>query len=157
MAYVLVVEDEDDIRDLVEFALTRQGHTADGAGNGRVALDLINQNAYDVVVLDVGLPGLSGIEVAQQVALGHTAHRPRIVMLSAFGAIEDQRRGLQAGADHYLVKPAPLREVVRLVDDLVQRSEQHDQHDQDDQDGRHGAMSEATRSRSASASKGFTT
>lgn len=148
MAYVLVVEDEDDIRDLVEFALTRQGHTADGAADGRVALDLVNQNAYDVIVLDVGLPGLSGLDVAQQITLGHTANRPRIVMLSAYGAIEDQRRGLDAGADHYLVKPAPLREVVRLVDDLMQKPEQHDHH---------GAMSEATRSRSESASKGFTT
>lgn len=126
MAYVLVVEDEDDIRDLVEFALTRNGHTADGAGDGLVALDLINENDYDVVILDVGLPGASGIEVAQQVSLGHTSHQPMIVMLSAYGSLEDQQRGLDAGADRYLVKPSPLREIVRVIEELTRQGERLD-------------------------------
>lgn len=123
MVYVLVVEDEDDIRDLVEFALGRKGHTSDGTGNGLVARDLINQNDYDVVVLDVGLPGMSGIEVAQQVSLGHTSHRPKIVMLSAYGSPEDQQRGIEAGADRYLVKPSPLREIVRVIEELSHEAE----------------------------------
>lgn len=150
MAHVLVVEDETDIRDLVEFALTRQGHTSDGTNDGRVALDLVNQNHYDVLVLDVGLPGMSGIEVAQQISSGHTTHRPRIVMLSAYGAVEDQTRGLAAGADHYLVKPAPLREVVRIVDELVELGAHGRRPDQ------RGAINDPIRSRSSSASNGLT-
>ena len=126
MAHLLVVEDEDDIRDLLEFALTRAGHTVDATGNGLAARDLINLNVYDVVLLDVGLPGMSGTELAHQVSLGHTIHRPRIVMLSAYGSVEDQQRGLDAGADHYLVKPTPLREVVRVTEELCRREEGSD-------------------------------
>lgn len=122
MAHVLVVDDDDDIRDLVELALRRQGHTTAAASDGLFALEMINDRAYDVVVLDVGMPRMSGLEVARHVAEGRTAHRPWILMLSAFGTRDEQQRGLDAGADRYLVKPTPLRVVAEAVAELAEKS-----------------------------------
>ena len=120
MAHLLVVDDDEDIRTLVELALSQDGHTVDTAADGIEAIDLINQQPYAAIVLDVGMPRMSGLEVATCVTQGGTTHRPRILMLSAYAGRVDQERGREAGADTYLVKGTPLSEIKRAVSALVQ-------------------------------------
>ena len=119
MAHLLVVDDDADIRALVELALLQDGHAVDTAVDGVEAIDLINQHPYAAVVLDVGMPRMSGLEVAVCVTQGGTTHRPRILMLSAYAGAVDQQRGRDAGADTYLVKGTPLSEIRRVVSVLI--------------------------------------
>lgn len=121
MAYVLVVDDDEDIRTLVELALLQDGHTVDTAADGVEAIDRINLHPYAAVVLDVGMPRMSGLEVATCVTQGGTTHRPRILMLSAYAGAADQQRGREAGADTYLVKGTPLSEVRSAISVLVRK------------------------------------
>ncbi|GAC1462669.1 MAG: hypothetical protein NVS2B16_01980 [Chloroflexota bacterium] len=105
MQCILVADDDDDIRRLIVFTLTRRGYMVLEADNGDMARDLIARERPDLVVLDVTMPQLSGIQVARALrADAQTAHIP-IVMLSAAGQTEDIDRGLAAGAFSYLLKP----------------------------------------------------
>ncbi len=150
MARILVVDDDVDLRELTHLVLTRAGHCVDVASDGREAVRRIDARSYAVVVLDVAMPYLSGLEVAALVTRGGTAHRPRIVMASAFGSDHDRQRALEAGADHYLVKPVPCQEVSDAVAAQVELFEQVDR----DQPA---SSSSAIRSSSTSVSNGLTT
>ena len=114
MTRVLVVDDDADIRDLVDFALTLAGLEVDTAHDGLVALERLEQAPYDVVLLDVSMPRVSGIEVAAQIS-SWQGERPGVIMMSALGSALDQARARDAGADAYLVKPVPLKELTRTV------------------------------------------
>lgn len=119
MAHVLVVEGEDDIRELVQRGLARAGHAVDAARNGSQAMGLVERGVYDVVVLNVGTPRAAGFELAGRIKRGSRGGEPRILMVSAFASLADQRRGLESGADDYLVKPSPVDEIVEAVAELA--------------------------------------
>src|SRR5688500_2733137 len=105
MPDVLVVDDDPDIRMLVQFALENVGITVRTAGDGAEALVAIDTKAPDAVVLDVMMPGTDGISVLQRVRARRSLDRVKVLMLTTKVAERDQRRGWETGADEYVTKP----------------------------------------------------
>jgi DNA-binding response OmpR family regulator len=118
-ALVLVVDDEQPIRELVRTYLRRERLDVITAEDGPAALESIREQAPDVVVLDVMLPGLDGIEVCRQLRTFSDAY---VLMLTARGEETDRVVGLSIGADDYLVKPFSPRELVARIKALLRRS-----------------------------------
>jgi DNA-binding response OmpR family regulator len=115
---ILVVDDEPPIVELLAGYLQREGWTVDSAGDGPGALDAVRRLDPDVVVLDVMLPGLDGIEVCRRLRAFSDAY---VLMLTARGEEIDRIMGLTVGADDYLVKPFSPREVVARIKALQRR------------------------------------
>jgi DNA-binding response OmpR family regulator len=115
---VLVVDDEQPIRELVRTYLRRERMDVITAEDGPTALQAVRQHAPDVVVLDVMLPGLDGIEVCRQLRAFSDAY---VLMLTARGEETDRIVGLSIGADDYLVKPFSPRELVARIKALLRR------------------------------------
>jgi DNA-binding response OmpR family regulator len=117
-ATVLLVEDERKLRDLVRSYLERAGFTVLSAASGAEALSLASSAAPDLLVLDIGLPDISGDTVALE--LRRTSATP-ILMLTARASEEDRVRGLELGADDYVTKPFSPRELVLRVQAILRR------------------------------------
>ena len=117
MAKVLVVDDEPNIREVVGLYLRRDGHAVVSAGDGDEALRLYQQTQPDLVVLDLMLPGLSGLEVCRRLQANR---RVPLIMLTAKGEEEDRIVGLGVGADDYMVKPFSPRELAARVEAVLQ-------------------------------------
>ncbi len=118
---VLVVEDEAHIRDLVCFHLQVEGLTPVPVADGREALELAGQRAFDLLILDLMLPGLDGVSVCRAVRRGTVNRDVPILMLTARREESDKVLGLDSGADDYLVKPFGIRELVARVQALLRR------------------------------------
>lgn len=119
---VLVIEDEADIRELVRVNLEAEGFTVVEAADGEFGLALVRRERPAVVVLDLMLPGLGGLEVCRRIrAAGETAQVP-IVMLTARAAETDRIVGLELGADDYVTKPFSPRELVARVKAVLRRA-----------------------------------
>jgi DNA-binding response OmpR family regulator len=120
-AHVLVVEDDATVRDVVTRYLTEAGHRVEPVADGASGLEAAVAGAPDVVVLDVMLPGLSGLEVCRALR----AHRSpaAIVMLTARGEEDDRVLGLELGADDYVTKPFSPRELVLRVGAVLRRAQ----------------------------------
>ncbi len=116
---ILVVEDEQSIRTIVEYALRDAGFSVIGAGRGDEALDVIEREPIDLVVLDVMLPGLDGLEVCKRIRADRNLP---IIMLSARGEELDKVLGLELGADDYVTKPFSPRELVSRVKANLRRA-----------------------------------
>jgi DNA-binding response OmpR family regulator len=116
--HILVVDDEPPIVDLVTGYLSREGYVVSSAADGLDALDRVRATAPDVVILDVMLPGLDGIEVCRRLRTFSDAY---VLMLTARGEEIDRIMGLTVGADDYLVKPFSPRELVARVKALLRR------------------------------------
>jgi len=119
---VLVVEDEERIAEFVRNGLTEHGYAVDVARDGGEALDWADIADFDVIVLDVMLPVRDGIDVCK--ALRARGLRTPILMLTARDAVEDRVRGLDSGADDYLVKPFAFAELVARLRALARREPQ---------------------------------
>jgi two-component system, OmpR family, response regulator len=118
---VLVVEDEPRMAGLLKRALQEEGHAVDVAADGREGLWLATENAYGAIVLDVMLPGLDGIEVCRR--LRESDSWVPVLLLTARDGIGDRVRGLDAGADDYLVKPFSLLELAARLRALARRDD----------------------------------
>lgn len=116
---ILLVEDEKAIRDAVEAYLEREGFWVTPAADGQAALEAADKGRYDLVVLDLMLPKVSGEEVCRRL---RDASDVPIIMLTAKGAEEERVAGLEMGADDYLVKPFSPRELVARVRALLRRA-----------------------------------
>lgn len=116
---ILLVEDEKAIRDAVAAYLEREGYWVTGAGDGQEAVSEFQKHRFDLVVLDLMLPKLSGERVCR--AIRDSSDVP-IIMLTAKGEVEDRIIGLELGADDYLIKPFSPRELVARVRALLRRS-----------------------------------
>ncbi len=117
---VLVVEDESDLADTLSRALTEEGFAIDVASDGEEGLFKITDITYDAAVLDVMLPGMDGWTLLEN-ARARGVRTP-VLMLTARDTIEDRVRGLNLGADDYLVKPFALRELIARLHALVRRA-----------------------------------
>ena len=119
---VLVVEDEERIAEFVRNGLTEHGYAVDVARDGGEALDWADIAGFDVIVLDVMLPVRDGVDVCK--TLRARGLRSPILMLTARDAVEDRVRGLDSGADDYLVKPFAFAELVARLRALTRREPQ---------------------------------
>lgn len=118
--HILVVDDESRIREVVSYALSREGYRVSAAGDGQQALDIAAQDAPDLVVLDVMLPEIDGLEVCRR--LRRSSAVP-VLFLSARGEEVDRIVGLELGGDDYLTKPFSPRELVARVRAVLRRFE----------------------------------
>jgi DNA-binding response OmpR family regulator len=120
--YVLIAEDERRLNQLVQRVLEEEGHTVDAAYDGEEALALALDGTHDVIVLDVLMPGMTGIDVCQ--ALRQDRLDTPVLMLTALDSIEDRVKGLDAGADDYLPKPFAFQELLARIRALGRRKVQ---------------------------------
>ena len=116
---VLYVEDEKFMADAVKHNLEKSGIAADLAYDGEEGLDKATKDIYDVIILDIMLPKLSGIEILKH--LREINIKTPIIMLSALSEVEDKVRGLDSGADDYLAKPFKTAELVARINALTRR------------------------------------
>jgi DNA-binding response OmpR family regulator len=118
-AYVLVVDDDPTVAEVVVSYLSRAGFAVDHAGDGAAALDLARRRVPDIVVLDLMLPGIDGLEVCRRLReLGPVP----VIMLTALGEESDRVLGLETGADDYVTKPFSPRELVLRVESVLRRA-----------------------------------
>lgn len=114
---ILVVDDDRDIRDLVAIKLESAGHEVVTRSDGAEALEAAAHGDWDVIVLDVMMPGMSGIEVLR--ALRASGVSTPVILLTARGQDKDVQAGLEAGADHYVTKPFSPRALLARVTDVL--------------------------------------
>ncbi len=119
---ILVIEDNPDILANVLDYLSLKGFTTDCARDGLSGLHLASQNSYDLIVLDLMLPGLDGLQVCQRLRNEARSSVP-ILMLTARDALDDRLQGLRAGADDYLIKPFALAELVARIEAILRRTQ----------------------------------
>ncbi|MGD1902956.1 MAG: response regulator transcription factor [Geitlerinemataceae cyanobacterium] len=117
---ILIVDDELELLEALEQAIACEGHAVRTASNGLDGRDLAIANAYDLLVLDWMLPGLSGLELCR--ALRDRGDTTPVLFLTAKDTLDDRVMGLDAGADDYLVKPFELRELLARVRALLRRA-----------------------------------
>ncbi|MCA9921409.1 MAG: response regulator transcription factor [Anaerolineales bacterium] len=117
---ILIVEDEERIRQFLQRGLSFEGYRIESAADGQTGLDLFRENPPDLVLLDLMLPGIDGIEVCRRIR--ETSDVP-ILMLTAKESVEDRVTGLDAGADDYLVKPFAFDELMARVRALLRRTQ----------------------------------
>ena len=120
---VVVADDDDDIRDLVELKLTQSGYEVRATTNGVEALEDIRRDPPQLAVLDVMMPGLSGIDVLREIRSDEALKDVRVVLLTARSRDTDVDMGFSTGADDYLIKPFSPRELVHRVAALLARSQ----------------------------------
>jgi two-component system alkaline phosphatase synthesis response regulator PhoP len=119
-ARILLVEDEPGIVQVLVDLLEAEGHVVETAADGDTGLELACSGSFDLLLLDVMLPGISGIEVCH--GAREQGYDGAILMLTALGRIPDRVHGLRSGADDYLVKPFDSDELLARVDALLRRS-----------------------------------
>ncbi len=117
--HILVVEDEQRLAFLLRRVLLEERHTVDLAHEGHSGLDLALSGTYDVVILDVMLPGLDGMEICRQMRAERIMSS--VLMLTARGSVEDRVQGLNVGADDYLTKPFAMEELLARINALLRR------------------------------------
>jgi two-component system OmpR family response regulator/two-component system alkaline phosphatase synthesis response regulator PhoP len=120
-AKVLVVEDEPNIRELVCLHLGLEGYTCEGVGDGKQALKRAEDDRFDLMVLDLMIPGIDGISLTRAIRNGRVNHDVPILMLTARRDESDRVLGLESGADDYLTKPFGVRELVARARALLRR------------------------------------
>ena len=121
---VLVVEDESNIRELVCLHLGHEGYACEGVGDGQTALKRAETDRFDLLVLDVMIPGLDGLSLCRAVRNGQRNREVPILMLTARREESDKVVGLESGADDYLTKPFGVRELVARARALLRRPPQ---------------------------------
>jgi two-component system response regulator MprA len=117
---LLVVDDDNDVRDSLRLALGYAGYAVTTAANGADALSAVAQSPVDLIILDVLMPMLNGLDTCR--ALRSRGDATPVLVLTARDAIDDRVAGLEAGADDYLVKPFALRELLARVNALLRRT-----------------------------------
>jgi CheY-like chemotaxis protein/nitrogen-specific signal transduction histidine kinase len=118
---IAIVEDNDDVRDMLRLLLESEGHRVEVAGDGRAGLALLRELEPDVALIDIGLPGLDGYQIARAVRADRGGEAIRLIAMTGYGRDEDRARGAEAGFDVYLVKPIDGRRLLELIGELASR------------------------------------
>lgn len=119
---ILVADDDRDIRDLVIFKLEQAGFAVDAVDNGATALAAIERDPPDLAVLDVMMPGLSGIDVLRKIRESERLHDLRVILLTARSRDADVDTGFATGANDYVIKPFSPREFIHRVNVVLGRA-----------------------------------
>ncbi|MGL4799132.1 MAG: response regulator transcription factor [Cellulosilyticaceae bacterium] len=117
---LLIVEDEESILEALEKGLKREGYAVDTTEDGEEAIELIHANPYDLIVLDINLPGIDGFSVLEQ--LREKNAETRVMIVSANREVDDRIKGLDLGANDYLVKPFDFKELKARIRSLLRRT-----------------------------------
>ena len=117
MIKILIVEDERPIADLLDMSLSAAGYSCDCLDNGVDAANAVEKKHYDLVLLDVMLPGIDGFELMEFLA----PQEVPVIFITARGAVKDRIRGLRLGADDYIVKPFEIAELLARVETVLRR------------------------------------
>lgn len=123
MATILIVDDEEDIRELIALNLAREGYDLLEAGDGLSALHQARHEEPDLIILDLMLPHKDGFSVFRDLRSDSRTHDIPVLMLTARGKLDDRLAGLQMGADDYLTKPFSPKEVILRVRNILRRSQ----------------------------------
>jgi|SRR5215217_2529044 len=121
MAHILLVEDEEKVASFITIGLQEHNHEVDVMNDGFDGLNAALGKTYDLIILDVMLPIINGIELCRQIR-EHKLKVP-VLMLSALGSVDDKVNGLKAGADDYLLKPFHFSELLARIDALMRRQQ----------------------------------
>ncbi|MFT4730776.1 MAG: DNA-binding response OmpR family regulator [Granulosicoccus sp.] len=116
---ILVIEDDDRIADFLQRALSTEGHTVTRLNSGKGAISILQSGDYKVILLDLMLPGMSGLDLCQEIRC-RKINTP-IIMLTAMDSIEDVVQGLKMGADDYMTKPFDLDELMARIETVCRR------------------------------------
>jgi len=116
---ILIVEDDDRIADFMMRALNAEGHTCTRLATGDEAVDIVRNSDFELVLLDLMLPGISGLDVCQELRI-RKLDTP-VIMLTAMDSIEDIVRGLKMGADDYMTKPFDIDELLARIETVCRR------------------------------------
>lgn len=114
---ILIVEDERAIADLIIMNLSKIGYQCDYAENGRIGADKIENNSYDLILLDIMLPEVNGYELMEYIEPFNIP----VIFITAKGSVKDKVKGLHMGADDYLVKPFSIDELIARVESVLRR------------------------------------
>jgi phosphate regulon transcriptional regulator PhoB len=118
---ILVVEDDKNIAKLLKFNLEKAGYDCTVAPSGEKALEFFNSRPTDLVILDIMLPGIDGLEVCRAIRQKNSTHNVPIIMVTAKGTETDRIVGLELGADDYIVKPFSPRELILRIRAVLKR------------------------------------
>jgi len=124
MKRILIIDDDDEIRELLEFDVAQSGYFVDTASDGKEGLQKALNNSYDLILLDVMMPKMNGFDVCKNIRQAKLAIP--ILMLTAKGTINDKTIGFDCGADDYLVKPFDIQEVLLRIRVLLRRNQPQD-------------------------------
>jgi len=119
--HILVVDDEADIRELVHYNLSKEGYEVEAVGSGEEAIESVRVKLPDLIILDLMLPGLDGLDVCRMLRSDDQTARVPIVMLTAKGEDADIVSGLELGADDYITKPFSPRVVIARIKAVLRR------------------------------------
>ena len=123
MAKIILVEDEINIASFIERGLREFGHEVSVVYDGNAGWELLQNESFDLLILDIIMPGMNGLELCRMYRQRFGYHSP-VVMLTALGTTDDIVKGLDAGADDYLVKPFSFQELEARIKALVRRSKE---------------------------------
>ena len=126
MTNILLIEDEDKVASFIKKGLKENKYLVDLAKDGAEALKYGLQKEYDLIIMDVMLPYVNGIEICKQIRIKN--EEIPILMLTALGTVEDKVKGLKAGADDYLLKPFHFSELLARIEALLRRKKNTDTH-----------------------------
>lgn len=118
---ILIVEDEKRIQDFLSRGLESAGYAVDVAADGNTAVEMVHATEYDLIILDLNLPDIDGLQVLQKIRNRKVS--PPVLILSARDAVDDRVKGLELGADDYLVKPFAFVELLARVRALLRRGQ----------------------------------
>jgi two-component system, OmpR family, alkaline phosphatase synthesis response regulator PhoP len=118
---ILVVDDEKDILELIDYNLSKNGYRVKTVTTGEDALELIKENDYDLIILDLMLPGVDGFDICKTIKADKQKSSIPIVMVTAKSEEADKVAGLEIGADHYVTKPFSPRELLAIVKATLRR------------------------------------
>lgn len=124
---ILVIEDNKDILVNIVDYLSIKGYDVDCAQNGIIGFNLATENIYDLIVLDIMLPGMDGLELCKRLRADPRKSTP-VIMLTARDTIDDRVAGFKTGADDYLIKPFALVELVARIEAVIRRSQGNSQY-----------------------------
>jgi two-component system, OmpR family, phosphate regulon response regulator PhoB len=122
MAHIIVIEDEVDLQSVLEYNLTQAGYSVSLAGRGREGIRLVEQHIPDLVLLDLMLPDISGVDVCRKLKSQANTKAVPLIMVTARGEEIDRVVGFEIGADDYVVKPFSMRELLLRISAILRRN-----------------------------------